>query len=581
MKDFYGSAAVIDAKMCLKNADEALYQFIGQDMYAPITNSVHPEDVHKLEEAVEELQDKDMPKNVTLIRMKSRAEEFIWSAVEITCLPFETKQGVLFRIVFQEPGASSASELAQINQEYEDLFGLLEGILLVYVPDEEYLEIYERESGQRIYWFQGSIKEWQDSMRDKVEPGHLSEFEALCIDLKEGKTVIQHNVMIKDFLNSEEMGSYVFKGRLIHNVAGKSKIVGFIKGYYRGGDILQSMEDNRDAGLPVLNKKAIIEYAKRAMLMDRGKVCLVILDLDDFKTINDTFGHMFGDEVLSKTVEVLKEALGTQGVVGRIGGDELMLVFNRVESDSEIRNMLRTIRTNVEWSYRGKRDDLRVTCSIGAAVYPDHGRSYEQIFEIADRMLYIAKKKGKNRYVIYVPEIHDNQEQQTEKAAQPNTMKYYRGDKAGVMQRFIERFLVKRNVTFEKAITEVGYCFELDEIVLSQGAMPVATTWNHKGLFQDIEEKELIWPEESFLESFDKNNLFVMNNIFDLEGKSKDLAERLKQKGVESALFYKYTEKNSMKGYIMFAKKKRRQMWSEEDKVLLGLIGKAMELSAV
>ena len=82
-----------------------------------------------------------------------------------------------------------------------------------------------------------------------------------------------------------------------------------------------------------------------------------------------------------------------------------------------------------------------------------------------------------------------------------------------------------------------------------------------------------------FVESFDKNHIFVMNGWFNVEGKAPQLCKLLQEQGIESALFYKLVKNDKIFGYVMFAKKSRRQMWSEYEKTLLGCIGKAFEMS--
>ena len=94
-----------------------------------------------------------------------------------------------------------------------------------------------------------------------------------------------------------------------------------------------SIQDElRDAGTELLNKKAITNYAKK--LIDKRvnhKVTIAIIDIDDFKTINDTYGHMFGDEVLRDVAQILREAVGRNGMCGRIGGDEMFIVMEHFE----------------------------------------------------------------------------------------------------------------------------------------------------------------------------------------------------------------------------------------------------------
>ena len=113
---------------------------------------------------------------------------------------------------------------------------------------------------------------------------------------------------------------------------------------------------------------------------------------------------MFGDEVICNVADVIKESVEGKGVAGRIGGDEMFIVVEGLESNDEIRNVLRTIRNNVSFMYNNQPDKPHVTCSIGSSTYPCDGQTYEELFNIADKMLYLAKEKGRDRYIIYLPD---------------------------------------------------------------------------------------------------------------------------------------------------------------------------------
>ena len=108
-----------------------------------------------------------------------------------------------------------------------------------------------------------------------------------------------------------------------------------------------------------------------------NKVVIAILDLDHFKSVNDSFGHMVGDKVLARAGRRLKEIVGTDGVVGRIGGDEFMIVFTGLNDDLALRSMLRAIRTQIKWEFAEDFEGLSITCSIGASIFPTNGTDYD------------------------------------------------------------------------------------------------------------------------------------------------------------------------------------------------------------
>jgi diguanylate cyclase (GGDEF)-like protein len=133
------------------------------------------------------------------------------------------------------------------------------------------------------------------------------------------------------------------------------------------------------------------------------------MDIDNFKGVNDNFGHLFGDKVIKTVGAIIKDAIGSDAVAGRMGGDEFLIVFEKFNDELEYRNVLRCIKTKVNYVYQNKFGaDNQLTCSIGLGRYGfgSCSTSFNDLFKIADKALYLAKQKGKNRYIIYKPELH-------------------------------------------------------------------------------------------------------------------------------------------------------------------------------
>lgn len=582
MSLFHNASATIDEQMLLRKADESFYKFLGQNIYGSVVHCICPEDLPKFENAFNELKSKKVARNFVTLRIKNHSEEYDWFLVKLTYEPFELNGTPLIRLDFSSLSEhfELSNELQKANDEYETLLSLSGTTMLSYDSASGLLTIFTNCDGQKIYLFQGQLEDWKKYLlSEKLNSDYDVELHALCLNMETGKKTFKHTLLTNCFSKDGSMKLCTFKCQSIADSNTSHKTLGCITMLGEGEAADLDIGYSMDTGLPVLNKKSITEYAKKAMLSNDGKVHLIILDLDDFKTINDTYGHMFGDEVLIQTSEIIKNAIGNAGIAGRIGGDEMLIVLTKIESHAELRNMLRTIRTNIEWSYKEKQSDLHITCSMGVAVYPDHGDTYDQIFQLADKMLYIAKSKGKNRYVIYTPEIHDLPADFSRKSDENNNLELLRNDRAGVMQRLIEKFLIRKIVTYESALKEIGFCLELDEIVMIYDNMKVSSTWNHSGFLTGCDGGEYFHPEESFLNSFDENNVYVVNGLFNLEGKSPSLYKLLTEHYLESVLFYKMVNHGDMFGYIMFAKKNRRQMWSEYDKTFLASVGKILELS--
>jgi len=165
--------------------------------------------------------------------------------------------------------------------------------------------------------------------------------------------------------------------------------------------------ETKDGLTDLYNKKAITELAIQKVNEAKNPVTLIIMDVDKFKECNDTYGHAFGDKVLVVVSTCIKEAINGIGIAGRIGGDEFLIILDKTKEE-DIRNVTRNIRVGIQWSITAENPESVVTCSMGIARAPLNATTYDDLFKIADKCLYLAKDKGRNCYIIYKPELHSS-----------------------------------------------------------------------------------------------------------------------------------------------------------------------------
>jgi diguanylate cyclase (GGDEF)-like protein len=148
-------------------------------------------------------------------------------------------------------------------------------------------------------------------------------------------------------------------------------------------------------------------YERQAALeMERAhrtgrKFALLVLDVDDFKAINDRHGHRAGDQVLARLAHEVLERMRKIDLIFRYGGEEFVLLLPGAEQREARRTAerLRSVVNGVRFAVEGLPQPLHVTVSIGLAIYPDDARTASGLFKHADAMLYRAKEQGKNRVV--------------------------------------------------------------------------------------------------------------------------------------------------------------------------------------
>ena len=155
----------------------------------------------------------------------------------------------------------------------------------------------------------------------------------------------------------------------------------------------------------LLNKQSFIFNVKKYLSESSNASyggSFFIIDIDNFKLINDTKGHIFGDEIIRKVGNILKESAVTNNYVGRIGGDEFCL-FLKGKSTAYDANAFATNLIE-KASEIELFNGLHVTLSIGISLYPLHSFDFEHLFDYADWALYSVKQNGKNSAEVFFPE---------------------------------------------------------------------------------------------------------------------------------------------------------------------------------
>ena len=158
------------------------------------------------------------------------------------------------------------------------------------------------------------------------------------------------------------------------------------------------------------NKIATEKYIKEHLKTHPDeKAMMILLDVDNFKRINDTMGHAFGDEVLQTLGRQIRAEFRASDILGRIGGDEFMILLCNMKDTGIIRNEAGRIERFFKQFQAGEYVKYSVTASIGVSVYPEDGNSFEDLYKNADSALYMAKNRGKNQLAFYGDDTKDTE----------------------------------------------------------------------------------------------------------------------------------------------------------------------------
>lgn len=163
-------------------------------------------------------------------------------------------------------------------------------------------------------------------------------------------------------------------------------------------------ESQRDSLTGFYNKKAtetLITEILRADGVATAKHAFLIFDIDSFKGINDTFGHAFGDQIITEFAAELKMHFRENDISGRIGGDEFVVMMRDYDDLATVRQRLDQLCADLGRKPFGTERDFHISSSIGVALVPEHGLTYSELYEKADQALYYSKSHGKGVFTIF------------------------------------------------------------------------------------------------------------------------------------------------------------------------------------
>lgn len=156
----------------------------------------------------------------------------------------------------------------------------------------------------------------------------------------------------------------------------------------------------RDALTGLYNKRSTEELVSKT-LDTPGKHAFIIVDIDNFKSVNDDFGHAYGDSLLQELSSEIRANFHASDIAGRLGGDEFTVMMKNYGDIAVVRNKLSQLCERVRSKQVLDKGARNVSFSIGVALFPTHGTTYSELYEKADQALYYSKGHGKDSFTIY------------------------------------------------------------------------------------------------------------------------------------------------------------------------------------
>lgn len=533
-----------------------------------ITDYIHPDDVESFKKFVE---DKSFTGGEEVFRLKKKNNWWHYNVVRI-----HTEKGMV------ENRRNIGVEIIDIDEsvgDYETAMDSLSRVRLLMSLTDEFAFIYDKATNMfkmfkydrfnRIILYDMDIDQWKREMLSKsyVKYDEKAMLDTLVLNMKTyaDSFSIKMNCAIRT--QSDIFEAVRFIGTVHNESSGNKIIVGRVVSDESVGHASTAMEIMNelqyDSLTGVYNKKTITEYAKKRISEEKEKrIVIAILDVDHFKSVNDTFGHLYGDKVLARVGGRLKEIVGEDGVIGRIGGDEFMIVFNGLDDDQVLRGMLRAIRTQIKWEFAEDFENLSITCSIGASIFPVNGRDYEDLFKKADCCLYIAKEKGRDRYVFFRDEMHRASYEAMLNQNQLNAMKNPREIRElKNVASFMENAMTDSRKAILDAMRHMKDTFGIDNINIYYGE-GMKKVYSFGSDIPEAKDAMYVFSEE-FQKLMGENERFLQIGFADtFSDITPDFCGRMKAERIASTIQCYIGDKRNIKGLVTFNKCREASQWA-------------------
>ncbi len=240
---------------------------------------------------------------------------------------------------------------------------------------------------------------------DIIHPEDMDLFMSMQMRIKVGGKVTAALLRIKD--NADEWLWCQLRQTAWLDDAGKLKAIGKIDNVDQETRTLQKLQDDvqRDSFTSLYNKVATEELINREVLMNpdaRGAFC--IIDIDNFKQVNSSFGHAMGDMVIKNLANGLSHIFRSDDIVGRIGGDEFIVYIKKMPNLRPLLLKIDHVQEYFRQTFEDNNVKVSISCSVGIALFPKDGENYAELYRNADKALY-RSKMTKDAYNFYDAKI--------------------------------------------------------------------------------------------------------------------------------------------------------------------------------
>lgn len=570
------ATAIMDSLFTVKSGNVEFFNTFGSKIQRSFFTFIHEEDLPKLEELIEQLP--QLRQTNYVARIKDKDGEYTLMLLKMTSVNISGEDLIetyFIDIIRNEQLYNEAVEKYSLARQH---LVNMEMLCFEYSPNTRKIDIFMYSLDQMIPIFNGELVEWQhDSLDEHIIPeDQMETFNALCFDIESCKESFTYKLKSALFTRGETVEENIIRCSTITTVLGNTYVAGTITSIVNNTTI--GVENTyirayKDPMTGVLNKASVVRLIKNRIsnLGPSESIVIAILDLDNFKLVNDTFGHLYGDKIIIQFANIISRTIGSRGIVGRFGGDEFMIMLEGIKDEMDLRSVLRAIRTGVEMDFKDIGDNISLTTSIGAATYPKDARSYDELFTKADYCLYLSKMRGKNRYVMFdymIKEHHYLNDKLMLKKDHASL------DRITYSLNVMDMILNHSKPPIQDILAAVGERFNLGRIRIYLGSdLELKYNWG-----RPTDETDFICLYEDFyLDAFSENKNFVINYVSNIEVNYPTVFSHLRASSTQAAVQYLMGNKQHVSGLISFEMTDTTNHWTDDSIYNFTIIGYMLE----
>ena len=312
------------------------------------------------------------------------------------------------------------------------------------------------------------------------------------------------------------------------------------------------MDEILDPLTGILSRPYAIDFV-HSLIKNGTPFSYSLIDLDNFKYINDSFGHQAGDTVLKKVTASLAEYVEGYGLVGRFGGDELLLINLRDRNAEEnekffedLYNSESVFRKNISLDH----GNVYVTGTCGCASYPTDAGNFADLFDLIDKVMYLGKNRGRNCYTVYRESEHRDIE--IKKLAKHNV--------------FSDMVCLGRMVRHKKNSKEA--LKSVLPFLTESMQVPDLFYVDRNMIFRSVTNESLLANADEIVKLVN-DDLYICNSLSGIESAAPELYNVLDPLGVRSFIAVRIGEEDKTKGYLICVSEREFRIWNENECALV------------